>query len=122
MHLVVPPPPAGPGAGVGPAARLGAHAHCPINGGHRGQEGAPPQLRDKNLKIPPYNRLAACKSCMALERGRNLRAMMELYTAGPETSHAGTLGGGSRSVISMVVLEDRQYYQVKTTAQPQARR
>ena len=86
-----------------------------------GRERAAPQLRANALNIPPYSGLAAWESWTAPERGQNLREMVERYVAGPETSHAGPPGRGTPNIVSMVVLENGHYYQVRITRRPLAR-
>ena len=81
----------------------------------RGWKWAAPKMRADALNILPYNGLAAWESWTGPERGSNIRAMVERYAAGPETSHAKPPGRGTLSVVSMVVFKDGQYYQVRIT-------
>ena len=57
---------------------------------------------------------------MAPGRGRDLRAVVERYVAGPERSHAGPRGQDTLSIFSMVVLENGHYCRLRMTPRPPA--
>ena len=96
---------------MGPAPHLDRHAH------------AAPQLNADALNIPAYNGLAYWESRIAPERGQNLWAMMEQYaqTGGPE-AHAEPRSRRIPSTVTMVVVENGHYYQVRITPRPLERR
>ena len=110
---------------MGPAPRLGAHAHCATNGAqarakHRGPGTGLPQRSANALHISPYNGLADSENRTVPDRGRNLRDMVERYPPGAETARAGPpRPEDDPSTISMLVLESGDYYQVWITPHQQ---
>ena len=76
-----------------------------------GRERAVPLPRPRTLRIPPHEGLAASESRTARDRGRNPRNMAEQY---PEAAReAPPPRERDHSTITMIVLENGHYYQVR---------
>ena len=101
-----------------PAAELGTHTHSAINGppSTGGRERAAPQPRANALNIPPYKGLAEWESGTAPGRGRNLRKLVERRPPGAGAARAEPpRSENDPHIISMIMLESGQYYQVRIT-------
>ena len=83
----------------------------------RGRERAAPPPSPDNLRIPPHKGLATWESGTARSRGHNLRSLAARY---PETARAAPPPRErDPGTITMIVLENGHYYQVRIILHPQ---